>query len=524
VKRLEQALACLVALAILVLVLEGGMRLLGFAPRPTMNQFDATLGWRAKPSTTIRRHTSEFDVTFSTNSRGLRADESVGYAKSAGVTRILVIGDSFTLGYTVAREDTIPALLERMLAAEGRKVEVLNGGTEGYSTDQEVLWLAQEGRKYEPDVVVLQMYENDVFWNSQDRYLRYPKPRLIGAGGRGDDTALERLVDRPAILQDPGAEPWVERHTALGSLLLRIARPPELPMSEGPHPIPREWLVRVRDDAAGWEETATALRAFRLETGLLGAKALVLVVPDKAQVDAGARERMAAVIRDPAYEPSRPYRGLLARARAERLTVVDPEEALRAAAATANAPLYFEHDWHTTALGNRVLVRELGATLADPAFLGLPPRGAEIADDARTPSGSRGVLLERLLVLAIVWLVLGTLYSASNPGEGRVKSYASVGGLITGVALSFAIVRYAIGLLPIWLAIWISTAVLIGLLGAIVWYLRARLPVMAELFASFVRRGQWYALPVLVGLLSIGGLLIVAASSPWLAPFIYTLF
>jgi len=66
--------------------------------------------------------------------------------------------------------------------------------------------------------------------------------------------------------------------------------------------------------------------------------------------------------------------------------------------------------------------------------------------------------------------------------------------------------------------------VVIGVVGATLWYLRARIPVMAELFTTFVRRGQWYMLPVLVGLLSLGGLLVVAASSPWLAPFIYTLF
>ena len=47
---------------------------------------------------------------------------------------------------------------------------------------------------------------------------------------------------------------------------------------------------------------------------------------------------------------------------------------------------------------------------------------------------------------------------------------------------------------------------------------------MVELFGTFVRRGQWYVLPVLAGLLSLGALLVVAASSPWLAPFIYTLF
>ena len=79
-------------------------------------------------------------------------------------------------------------------------------------------------------------------------------------------------------------------------------------------------------------------------------------------------------------------------------------------------------------------------------------------------------------------------------------------------------------ILPPWLARWVSTAVVVGVLGAVLWYLRERLPVMGELFGSFVRRGQWYLLPVLVGLMSIGALLVVAASSPWLAPFIYTLY
>jgi hypothetical protein len=66
--------------------------------------------------------------------------------------------------------------------------------------------------------------------------------------------------------------------------------------------------------------------------------------------------------------------------------------------------------------------------------------------------------------------------------------------------------------------------VVASILGAALWSLRKRLPIMAELFGTFVRRGQWYVLPVLAGLLSVGGLLVVAASSPWLAPFIYTLF
>ena len=80
------------------------------------------------------------------------------------------------------------------------------------------------------------------------------------------------------------------------------------------------------------------------------------------------------------------------------------------------------------------------------------------------------------------------------------------------------------GLLPgTWQGM-VPPVLLAAFLGLAGYYLRGRMAVMAELFLAFVRRGHWYMLPVIVALLSVGGLLVVAASSPWLAPFIYTLF
>ncbi|HEY8514244.1 MAG TPA: DUF5989 family protein [Candidatus Binatia bacterium] len=517
--RINQALALLVSLLFVFLVLEGGLRLFGFTPRRTMNQFDSALGWTKTPSTSLRRHTSEFDVTLRTNSRGLREDESVGYEKPEGVQRVLLIGDSFTLGYTVERSDTLSELLEARMRAEGRNVQVINGGTEGYSTDQEVLWLAREGVKYKPDVVVLQMYENDIFWNGQDRYLRYPKPKLR------TDLPPEEALRSLAPLEDPGQEPWLERKTALGNLLGNLGKGPEIPMLEGPRPLPAEWGPRIRkSDADGWPETELALRAFRAVADEIGAKPLVMVIPDKAQVDPNARQAIAEVIGDPAYDPDRPYRGMVAAAEAAGLPVVDTLPAMVAASQGGAQQLYFARDWHTNGLGNRVLVQELDTALASPAFLGPPPR--EIARlTLPEPSAEEASHLGRNALIAIaVWLLLGTLYWRRFPSEGAVKSYASVAGLVGAVVLLIYGVSWLAWLLPVWIGRWVSTIVVLAIIAAAIWYLRDRLPVMGELFATFVRRGQWYMLPVLVGLLSLGGLLVVAASSPWLAPFIYTLF
>ena len=167
------------------------------------------------PSTSLRRHTSEFDVTLRTNSRGLREDESVVYDKAKDVTRILMVGDSFTLGYTVERADTLSQLLAARMRSEGRNVEVINGGTEGYSTDQEVLFLEQlagegivESSSY--DVVVLCMYQNDVWWNDQESYGPARKPRLEM---KGDPPVADLAV--PAI-ENSSASSWWKR-TAIGS-------------------------------------------------------------------------------------------------------------------------------------------------------------------------------------------------------------------------------------------------------------------------------------------------------------------
>jgi lysophospholipase L1-like esterase len=510
--RLNQILACVVSLVMLLLVVEGGLRLLGFSPRPTMNVFDARLGWKKQPNAEIRRRTSEFDVTLATNSRGLREDESVGYEKAPGVKRILLVGDSFTLGYTVDRPATISALLERRLRAEGRQVQVVNAGTEGYSTDQEALWLGEEGRRYAPDIAVLQMYENDIYWNAQDHYLRYPKPRL----STGSDPAPLRE------LADPGLEAWPVRRTALGSLLAKTFSPAQVPMLEGKG-LPAEWGPRLRDDADGLRETAAALQLFRQTAESMGAKPLVLAIPDKAQIDPSARAAMAEVMNDPAYDPARPFRHMVEAARASGLTVVDPGPQLASASRSGAVPLYFQNDWHTNANGNEVLAEALAAALAAPALLG-PPSHA-VAAEVPSAAPSTPSRLARLIALAAaIVLVLGTLYWQRFPAEGAVRSYGLVAALVGFVAGMFALMAWVAGLLPHWLAQWVTPLVVAGVLGAVIWYLRRRLTVMAELFGTFVRRGQWYMLPVLTGLLTIGALLVVAASSPWLAPFIYTLF
>jgi hypothetical protein len=58
----------------------------------------------------------------------------------------------------------------------------------------------------------------------------------------------------------------------------------------------------------------------------------------------------------------------------------------------------------------------------------------------------------------------------------------------------------------------------------IAWYARKKVGTVCSLMLSTWDRGHWYVLPVLFVLMTIGLVLVAAAASPVLSPFIYTLF
>jgi len=97
---------------------------------------------------------------FKTNSKGLRERE-IPYERVAPGLRILMLGDSFTVGWGVPFEQTFAKRVERLYAARGVNAEVINAGVGNYNTVMEVNYFLNEGNKYRPDVVVLNYIPND---------------------------------------------------------------------------------------------------------------------------------------------------------------------------------------------------------------------------------------------------------------------------------------------------------------------------------------------------------------------------
>lgn len=119
------------------------------------------LGYEPIPNMSAENsHASFMDYMEVSNSLGFRDYEHA--EKSAGVHRILVLGDSVTSGHFIKHyTDAFPALLEEKLKARGLDVEVLNFGVNGYNTQQEVEILRDRGLAFDPDVVVVAYCLND---------------------------------------------------------------------------------------------------------------------------------------------------------------------------------------------------------------------------------------------------------------------------------------------------------------------------------------------------------------------------
>lgn len=100
------------------------------------------------------------------NNYGFRG-RNYNMQKSAGTRRVIVLGDSFTLGDGVKLEDTYCLKLQERLRKVIPQVEVLNFGTSGWNTVDEINYLRMMGVQFNPDLVIVSFVLNDAaveFW------------------------------------------------------------------------------------------------------------------------------------------------------------------------------------------------------------------------------------------------------------------------------------------------------------------------------------------------------------------------
>ena len=152
---------------------------------------------------------AEYRVDFSINSQGIRDPREFETPKADDVLRIVLLGDSFAMGYGVSYEDSVPARLERALSARyARPVEVVNLGVSGFGTAEELIVLENEGLSFEPDLVIAYWHASDPRDNVRSQLYELAGDVLV----RANDTYLPAVAIRTWLFSFP-AYRWIAEHS-----------------------------------------------------------------------------------------------------------------------------------------------------------------------------------------------------------------------------------------------------------------------------------------------------------------------
>jgi lysophospholipase L1-like esterase len=189
----------LTAIVAALLVAELGLRILHPIPysleQNMVFEADPDTGYRLKPGGV---GTFADGARGAANSRGLRNRE-VG-PKPPGTFRILVLGDSFTVGASVEQDEAYPQVLERILARRTpRPIEVVNTGVGGWDPFQYAQYFAREGLAFEPDLVLVGFFVgNDTY----STLLSVPVlPTAVHGRRVGREAAQRATIDLEVLLE-----------------------------------------------------------------------------------------------------------------------------------------------------------------------------------------------------------------------------------------------------------------------------------------------------------------------------------
>ncbi|MFP4500846.1 MAG: hypothetical protein ACLFTT_07600 [Candidatus Hydrogenedentota bacterium] len=378
------ATAALLTVSILVSigVLEVGARVIGIE-MPLLDNRGIAQAHPAAAFTLRRNHVARCaystqpgttdHFTASLSSQGVRGPELA--AKANGEFRIFMLGDSYTFGWAVEDDETLPAQLERVLQTRhpNLKWTVINGGVGNYGPWQERIFLHERGFPLEPDLVVHQLFViNDVMntlWKVGKSLRSYGTDDMRGYLHFKADNEFPRNWDH-----------WLFKHSEAYRLTLHatgesmlvtpflcnfraIAEPQvTLPPNEGRPPhidvCLRQWYPELEEGWALLEDDVLATRADCREREIAY---VAYNLPVASTVQDNSWQRIAQSYEEVPYERGKDHRLTYKFFAREGIPHFDVLPALQDAAAPD--PLYYPYDGHLTPEGNRYMAEVIAEAL-----------------------------------------------------------------------------------------------------------------------------------------------------------------
>ncbi|MEE3329203.1 MAG: hypothetical protein VX252_17850 [Myxococcota bacterium] len=276
---------------------------------------------------------------FQVNSDGMRATRDFSPNRVPGTSRMVLVGDSLTMGATVGYEDAFHRVLERDFLTDW---EVLNLGTAAYGADQSLLMWEERGAKYQPDIAVLGFYHRDFLRNLMF-FKGYLKPYFTLDEAGSLELHTDHLMPPDALYseynegrREVGGWHYSQAYAAIERVLT-------------------QWKTLDREDA-DWQLMAAILRRFRDSARAAGAQPFLLIIPEQRhKVEGSEFEDIDRLALEEAERLGIPALSLRSVFHAEE----DDERAY---------PL-FREDGHLTVAGNCEMARQLALALEEEGLL-----------------------------------------------------------------------------------------------------------------------------------------------------------
>lgn len=330
-----------ITIVIVVVLLEIAIRILGFQGDEKL-LFDPVLGYVPKPNAEMTRSTSEYTVTKHTTSEGFWGKE-YPHEKSEDVTRVVVLGDSFTEARHVENEDSYTEVMERYLNAHGTGTyEVVNLGRGGYGTRKERYILEHFGLAYEPDIVVVGFFiGNDIMNNLKEREID-ENTTLSG-------WALAQVRTKSFLINNFAIVRFYLEKKARNKFFGKV----EHTTTEEGYEIPSDYnvfLSELPEDAQqAYQLTYEELERIQSLTEEYGAELFVALFPDKIQVhEALQREEYVS------FDYERPNDLLATEFTNHNIVFLDLLIPFRDYAEQTGESLYYPIDSHFNAQGHSI--------------------------------------------------------------------------------------------------------------------------------------------------------------------------
>lgn len=297
--KAQNLILCLTSFLLALFLFEGVLRImagrLGLESQEVFYEQDPLLGWRHVAGKKGIFRTNEYAIEESFNSQGVRGPE-YPYKKDSQEFRILVLGDSFAEGYSVSFENLFSELFKAKLNQGGKEpYQVINLGTAGYSTDQELLLFENEGKKYWPDLTVILFYENDVWFNTQSHYWRGRKPYFLLKEGRLIlvDLAASRKAEFVNFQNiSRSIKSWIRNFYLYNFINRVVENSPffyHLALRSGLKKFPNEFRVWKKNPDAdfreAWNLTEALLLRLKDSAKKAGSRLIVFYVPAQTSID-----------------------------------------------------------------------------------------------------------------------------------------------------------------------------------------------------------------------------------------------